>query len=140
MTFSRAPQKMEIFLNLLTWAAIILCRSWINSHLGQRQLRYMQCFLWPRSPEITPWLRHLAHFGTLAQALFFTEPPLLQFETRHNLSSPLTKLFVGTITQEFQTFVFFFQKLRKQKIVSKLSTINLFNFVNNNLTTKELYS
>lgn len=50
----------------LTWAAIILCRSCINSHFAQRQFRYEQCFLWPLNPEITPWLRHLAHFGTLA--------------------------------------------------------------------------
>lgn len=53
---------------------------------------------------MTPWLRHLAHFGTRAQELLFTEFPLLPLETRHNLSSPLTKLFDGTISMTISIF------------------------------------
>lgn len=39
------------------------CRSWMSSHLAHRQFRYEQFFLWPRSPDMTPWFLHRAHFG-----------------------------------------------------------------------------
>lgn len=47
----------------LTCAAIMRCRSWMSSHLAQRQFRYEQTFLCPRNPDMTPWFLHRAHFG-----------------------------------------------------------------------------
>lgn len=39
------------------------CRSSTSKQPGQRQSRQRHSRLWPFRQEITPWLRHLAHFG-----------------------------------------------------------------------------
>lgn len=46
-----------------TWAAITRCLSRTNKQPGHRQSRHRQRRLWPFKQDITPWLRHRAHFG-----------------------------------------------------------------------------
>lgn len=46
-----------------TWAAITRWRSTTSWQLGQQHSRQRHRRLWPLTQEMTPWLRHLAHFG-----------------------------------------------------------------------------
>lgn len=60
ITFKTENEVIEIYLANWKWKRILP----ISSHLAQQQFRYEQFFLWPRKPDMIPWLRHRAHFGT----------------------------------------------------------------------------
>ena len=64
MVFFRTQNQKYLLLDVyLTCAAMTRCLSWMRLHLAHSQSRYLHVRLCPFSHEMTPWLRHRAHFG-----------------------------------------------------------------------------
>lgn len=88
----------------LTCAAMMRWRSWISSHFAHRQLRYEQCFLWPRNPDITPWLRHLRKWKKIAVCL----------DTKMN----------GALTKTTKKYIYLHANNNTSDIINKWEVIN----------------
>jgi hypothetical protein len=58
-----------------TCAAMTRCRSTTSWQLGHWHSRHRHSRLCPLRQEITPWLRHRAHFGVLSSLLPAPAPP-----------------------------------------------------------------
>lgn len=62
--------------SFFTWAAMTRWRSSTSRQPGQRQSRQRHSLLCPFKHEMTPWLRHLAHFGVRSAFRTVVSPSL----------------------------------------------------------------